>query len=169
MADEFPETDLDTPTEHDLDEAYGSRFLGVVDVGTKKIRTRILKVRMEELKDRDTGKTRKRPIIFFENIEKGLVLNVVNKNTLVEAFGKPPPGWLNATVGIFVDPNVMFGGQKKGGVRLRALLPPAAKPAAKPEPKPAPKPPAAAATSEWPEEKGDPGPDPSMVDFEPAE
>ena len=29
MADEFPETDLDTPTEHDIDEAYGSRFLGV--------------------------------------------------------------------------------------------------------------------------------------------
>ena len=45
MADEFPETDLDTPTEHDLDEAYGSRFLGVVDVGDKKIRTKISKVR----------------------------------------------------------------------------------------------------------------------------
>lgn len=167
MADEFAETDLETPTEHDLDEAYGSRFLGVVDVGNRKIRTRVSKVRMEEVKDRDTGKTRKRPIVFFENIEKPLVLNVVNKNTLVDALGKPPAGWLNATVGIYIDPNVMFGGQKKGGVRLRVLLPPAA--AAKPAPKPTPAKPPAATASEWPEEKGDPGPDPSMADFEPAE
>ena len=34
MADEFVEHDLDTPTERDLDEAYGSRFLGVADMGT---------------------------------------------------------------------------------------------------------------------------------------
>ena len=58
MGDEFPETDLDTPTEHDIDEAYGSRFLGVVDVGDKKIRTKI-RMRKEEVKDRDTGKSRK--------------------------------------------------------------------------------------------------------------
>ena len=70
MADEFPETDLDTPTEHDIDEAYGSRFLGSVDIGAKRIRTKILKVRMEPVKDRETGKTRKKPIVFLENIEK---------------------------------------------------------------------------------------------------
>jgi hypothetical protein len=172
MADEFPETDLDTPTEHDLDEAYGSRFLGLVDIGDRKIRTKISKVRMEEVKDRETGKTRKKPVVFFENIDKPLVLNVTNKETLVNAFGKKPAGWLNATVGIFVDPNVMFGGQKKGGVRLRALLPPAAaKPALKPEPTPPPAKPAPAKpeTPAWPEETGDPGSDPSMADFEPAE
>jgi hypothetical protein len=174
MADEFTETDLETPSAHDLDEAYGSRFLGVVDVGDKKIRTKILKVRMEEVKDRDTGKTRKRPIVFFENIDKGLVLNVVNKNTLVNAFGKAPAGWLSASVGIYVDPNVTFGGQKKGGVRLRALLPPAvgAKPAAKPEPKQGPTPAAAKPetpkpATPWPEEKGDPGFDPDLNDAVP--
>ena len=132
MGDEFTEHDPDTPTEHDLDEAYGSRFLGVVDVGDKKIRSKILRVRKEEVKDRDTGKLKKKIIVFFENIDKGLVLNVANKETLVKAFGKAPAGWLNATVGILVDPEVMFGKQKKGGVRLRGLLPPAtaAKPAA---------------------------------------
>ncbi len=167
MGDEFTEHDPDTPTEHDLDEAYGSRFLGVVDVGDKKIRTRILRVRKEEVKDRDTGKLKKKIIVFFENIDKGLVLNVANKETLVRAFGKAPAGWLNATVGILVDPDVMFGKQKKGGVRLRGLLPPA--PAATPTPKPAPtpatNPPAAAA---WPEAAGDPGPDLSAADFKPV-
>jgi hypothetical protein len=164
MSDDFPETDLDTPTERDLDEAYGSRYLGVVDVGDKKIRSKILRVRKEEVKDRDTGKLRKKILIFFESIDKALVLNVANKETLVNAFGKKPAGWLGATVGIYVDPNVIFAGQKKGGVRLRALLPPAA--TAKPAPAPAANP--AASTPAWPEEKGDPGPDLSQVDFGPA-
>jgi hypothetical protein len=161
---------LDTPTEHDIDEAYGSQFLGVVDVGDKKIRTKIVKVRMEEVKDRDTGKTRKRPVVFFDKIDKGLILNFTNKEALIAAFGKAPAGWLGGSVGILVDKNVMFGGQRKGGVRLRALLPPApAKPAAKPaKARPATKAPAATA-SEWPEEKGDPGADPGQADFEPAE
>jgi hypothetical protein len=169
MADEFPETDLDTPTEHDLDEAYGSQFLGVVDIGTKKIRTKIVKVRIQPIEDRKTGKPKKRAVVFFENVDKGLILIATNRETLNGALGKAPAGWLGATVGIKVDPNVMFGGKKTGGVRLHVLLPPAtAKPAATPAPKPATKPPAAAA-NEWPEEKGDPGADPSLADYEPAE
>ena len=96
-------------------------------------------------------------------------MNAVNRDTLVNAFGKKPAGWHNATIGIYVDPNVLFGGQKKSGVRLRALLPPAAaKPVEKPAPQPTTKP-SAAAASEWPEEKGDPGADPKLADFEPAE
>jgi hypothetical protein len=182
MADEFPETDLETPTEHDVDEAYGSRFLGVVDVGNKKIRTKILKARKEEVKDRDSGRMKKKILVFFENIDKPLVLNVTNKNVLTDALGRAPAGWYGASVGILVDPNVGFGGKKTGGVRLHVLLPPAAaaaaaaaKPAPKPEPtpppaKPAPKPAAAKSeTSAWSEEAGDPGPNPSMADFEPAE
>ena len=137
MGDEFPETDLDTPTERDLDEAFGSQFLGVVDVGEKKIRTKILKVRKQDVEDRKTGKPKKKIVVFFENIDKGLILNFTNREALVKAFGKNPAGWRNATVGILVDPNVMFGGEKKGGVRLRALLPPAAA-----KPAPATKPPA---------------------------
>jgi hypothetical protein len=168
MGDEFPETDLDTPTEDELDAAYGSKFLGVTDVGDKKIRTKISKVRMEDVKDRDTGKTRKRSIVYFENIDKPLVLNFTNKEILVNAFGKNPADWLNSAVGILVDPNVMFGGKRTGGVRLRALLPPAAaKPATRPAPQPTPTQPAAAA-NEWPEEQGDPGFDPDESDFRAA-
>ena len=157
MGDEqFTEHDLDTPTEADLDEAYGSRFLGVGDIGDKKIRTKILKVRKEDVKDRETGRMKKRFLAFFEGIDKPLVLNVTNKNVLVDALGKAPAGWLNASVGILVDPTVGFGNKKTGGVRLKVLLPPAVKAAAPKPPKPAP------AKSEWPEEKGDPGFDPDF-------
>ena len=142
----------------------------MVDIGDKKIRTKILRVRIEDVKDRDTGRMKKKLLVFFDGIDKRLVLNVTNKNILVDAFGKAPAGWINATVGILVDPNVGFAGKKTGGVRLRVLLPPAAavKPATKPA-QGATKAAAKATAAEWPEEAGDPGPDPSAADFEPAE
>lgn len=152
MSDEYLEPELDsTPTERDVDEAYGSRFLGVTDV-TKKIRTKILKVRKEDVKDRESGKLKKKIIVFFESIDKGLILNVTNKNILAAGLGKSPANWIGASVGIFVDPTVGFGGKQTGGVRLRVLLPPAA---AKPAPAAA-TPPAAA--------DGDPGFDPDFND-----
>ena len=123
------------------------------------------------MKDRDTGKTRKRPVVFFENDRQGSDPKLHQQETLVAALGKAPAGWLGASVGIFVDPNVMFGGQSKAEcVCARSFLLRRQKPAARsrPAPRPTTKPPAAAA-SEWPEEKGDPGADPGMADFEPAE
>ena len=83
----------------------------------------------------------KKTIVYFENIDKAVDLECHQQRDARSAFGKSPAGWHNATVGIFVDPNVRFGGKKTGGVRLRALLPPAAaKPVAKPAPKPTTKP-----------------------------
>ena len=161
MGDEFTEHDPATPTEHDLDETFGSQFLNVADVGDKKIRTKILRVRKEEVEDRKSGKLKPKIVVFFENLDKGLILNATNKDILIEAYGKKPAGWLRADIGIYVDPNVMFGGVKKGGVRLKSILPPA--PAAKAvpaTPTPAANPPAAATTA-WPEQTGDPGPSPA--------
>jgi hypothetical protein len=168
MADEFHKhgLDLETPSEADLDQAYGSRFLQASDIGDKKIRSKISRVRKEDMTDRETGKKKVRFVIFFESIDKGLILNATNKNMLVDALGKQPASWIGASVGIFVDPNVTYGNKRTGGLRLRVLTPPAGKPAAAPATKPLP----AAAATEQPE--GDPGFDEAMLnsepDFEPA-
>lgn len=53
MSDEFTETDLDTPTERDLDEAYGSKYLATGDIGDCKVGTKIAKVRKEEMRSND--------------------------------------------------------------------------------------------------------------------
>jgi len=137
MADEFLEQDTDTPTEQDLDAAYGSRFLGVDDVGTRKIRAKVKKVSTELLTGKD-GTKRKRFILFFETLDKGLVLITTNKDAIVDAVGKNPAKWIGVSVGIFVDPNVSFGGKRTGGIRLRVLPPSAASkaPVMPPEPPP---------------------------------
>jgi hypothetical protein len=164
MSDEFSEYDLDTPTEADLDLAYGSQYLGTVDLGDRKIRARIQKVRKAELTGQD-GRKRTKFLVYFDALDKALALNKTNKDTLVGALGKVPGKWTGASIGLFVDPNVMMGRKKVGGLRLRVLEPAktarAAKPAAA---KPAP-------ANEFPEEAGDPGfePDPNdSPDFDQA-
>jgi hypothetical protein len=160
MYQEF--NDHDTPSEADLDLCYGSKFLSATELGDKKIRTRILKVKKEPLRGQD-GKEKNKFILSFSNIDKSLVANATNIKTLVDALGKAPSGWLNADVGIFTEPTMMAGKPTRG-VRLRVLgKPPGAAPAPAPKP-PAPTPTATEAAP-WPDEPGDPGPTDDFVDF----
>lgn len=158
MGDEFLDQDTETPTEADLDSAYGSKYLATGDIGDRKVRVKIAKVRKDELRSND-GTKRTRFVIYLEGLDKPMVLNATNKNELVTVLGKKPVSWIGASIGIYVDPNVPFAGRITKGLRLRALGP-----AAVPKPAPTTKP---AATTAWPEEKGDPGP--SQADFGPAE
>jgi hypothetical protein len=156
--------DHDTPSEADLELCYGSKFLSAMELGDKKIRTRILKVKKEPLRGHD-GKEKLKFILSFSNLDKRLVANGTNIKTLVDALGKPPSGWLNAEVGLFTEATMMAG-KPTYGVRLRVLGKP---PGAAPAPVPAPKPPAPTPTAKdaapWPDEPGDPGPTDAFVDF----
>jgi hypothetical protein len=128
----FTDTDLETPTEADLDQAYGSRYLSTGDVGEKKIKTKIAKVRKEDLRGQE-GKTRTRFVLLFDSLDKALVLNATNKNEITNALGRVPAKWIGATVGLYVDDSVMFAGKRTKGLRLRVISPVTMpKPAAKP-------------------------------------
>ena len=155
-----------TPTAADLDSCYGSKFFSATDLGDRKIRTKIARVRMEELRQQD-GKTRKKFVLGFTSIDKEVVLNVTNKTTIVDALGKTPADWIGAEVGLLTEPTTMAGKPMRG-LRLRVLNKPlGGKPgdaalASAPKPAPTP-PPSAAEAAPWPDEPGDPGPD--TVDF----
>jgi hypothetical protein len=175
MTENFPDREYDpeTPTEQDLDQCYGSKYLAVTDVGKDKRRVKILKVRKEILKSND-GKERAKIILFFSGFDKPMVINATNKNVLVDGLGKDPGKWIGASVGVFVAPTT-FAGKPTKGLRLRVLehfqvqaqsQPTQSAPKPKPAPatRPAPKPslaPAAAAEP-WPVEPDDPGYDPNF-------
>jgi hypothetical protein len=151
MRDDFSDQDLETPTENDLDLAYGSKYLGTTDLGSRRVRARIEKVRKRELTDRE-GQKKMKFIFFFDTLDKPLVLNTTNMDEVIRALGRVPAKWVGAVVGVYVDPNVMFAGKKTGGVRLRVFEPAKAKSSSNMAPKPKPAP-----AGEWPEEPGDPG------------
>jgi len=149
---EFSE-DISTPTEGDLETCYGSKYLSAADLGDRKIKAKIARIRKEDLRQ-DNGAVRGKFVIFFEGIDKGLILNQTNKNALVDALGKNPASWIGATVGLLAE-SVQFGGKTVRGLRVRVLHKPVTASAHPPAPKPTP----AGGGEPWPVEDGDPGPD----------
>jgi hypothetical protein len=111
--------DDDTPTEADLDACYGSKYLSATEVGDRKIRTRIARVRKQALPQQGGG-TKTKFILSFTTIDKELVLNVTNTNVLVDALGRNPADWISAEVGLFTEPTNMAGKPTRG-LRLRVL------------------------------------------------
>jgi hypothetical protein len=158
--------DHDTPTEDDLNTCYGSKYLSAADLGDKKARTRIAKIRKEMMRQQD-GKEKSKFVVYFTTINKPLVLNGTNKDALVEALGRKPADWLGAEVGLYTAPT-QFTGKPTKGVRLRVLSAskPEPKPAAAPKPAPEPAATAAAVEAEMPwEDPEDPGHTGEEVDF----
>jgi hypothetical protein len=148
--------DFDTPTEADIDACYGSKYLSATEVGNRKIRTKIARVRKEALQQQG-GTTKPKFILAFTTLDKEMVLNSTNINTLIDALGKSPSGWKDAEVGIYTEPT-MFGGKPTQGLRLRVLNKPSTMPTPKPSPQPVPKRGATEKTP-WPDQPDDPGPD----------
>lgn len=146
--------DLNTPTEADLDACYGSKYLSATEVGDRKIKTRIAKVRKEALQQQG-GTTRNKFVLAFASLDKEMVLNATNKTNLVDALGRTPADWIGAEVGIYTDLTT-FGGKPTKGLRLRVLNKPVtrSKAASKPVFKPA-----ASEETPWSDEPGNPGPD----------
>ena len=121
MSDDFND-DLETPSEADLDNCYGSKYLGAVDIGDKKIRTRIGKVRKEAMPQRDGKKERDKFVLYLTTIDKPMVLNTTNKNALVDKLGRVPANWVGADIGLYTE-NTQYGGKPTKGLRLRVLGP----------------------------------------------
>jgi hypothetical protein len=147
----------ETPTEADIDACYGSKYLSATEVGNQRIRTEIARVRKEALQQQGGG-TKTKFILAFTTLDKEMVLNSTNINTLVDALGKDPSGWKRAGVGIYTEPT-KYGGKPTLGLRLRVLNKPAATPVPKPVPSQRPPKPAAADEAPWLDQPDDPGPD----------
>ena len=61
-------------------------------------------------------------ILHFREMERGLVLNKTNWYDIEEAYGDSDD-WPDKPIKLYFDPNVMFGGKKRGGLRVRLPTP----------------------------------------------
>lgn len=62
-------------------------------------------------------------ILYFAGKDKGLVLNVTNTRTLIDALGDESDDWIGATVELFTI-DVDFQGRLTKGLRLRVVSAP---------------------------------------------
>jgi hypothetical protein len=97
-----------------------AKFFSSSDLHGKTPQYTIGKTDKVELKGKD-GTSKKRYLIYFDGVEKPLVLNKTNATRLAAAFGKNRSGWVGKTVELYSEPTNL--GE---GVRIRPLKPTAA-------------------------------------------
>ena len=59
--------------------------------------------------------------IKFNEFAKPMVLNVTNLKRLAKALGDDTDGWIGNQVQLYVDPDIEFGGNVVGGLRIRPM------------------------------------------------
>ena len=82
----------------EFDDLYGSKYFRAADLKGGRLRVKIGKVEVDELREK-TGGTKRKLIAFCDGQEKAVVLNKTNAVTLATAFGKQYANW----VGHFVE------------------------------------------------------------------
>jgi hypothetical protein len=92
-----------------------SRFLSAADLAQeKKLRIRAVTV---EIVRGNSGQEQK-PVVWFTNHKKGLVLNVTNNRTLRAALGDDMEKWKDAIIIVFPT-HTDFAGKTVGALRVR--------------------------------------------------
>jgi hypothetical protein len=59
----------------------------------------------------------------FRELEKSMVLNATNIKRMAKALGDDTDEWVDKQVVVYVDPDIEFGGNVVGGLRIKANMP----------------------------------------------
>ncbi len=99
-----------------VSELFPSRFLKAPDLKGRTVKVKIKKVVVEEIgQDKD-----EKPVIYFEGVERGLVMNKTNGVSIAEIHGDPIDGWTGKEIEIF-SMMVPYQGQNVAAIRVRAV------------------------------------------------
>ncbi len=79
----------------DINALYPSKYLKAADIKGKKIEVVIDSVSVEKMGD-DT-----KPVVYFANKEKGVVLNKTNSMTIASSYGTDTDDWIGKTVHLY--------------------------------------------------------------------
>ncbi len=99
-----------------IDDFFGD-YLKTEDIKEEK-GVVVKEVKIESI-GRDAN-AKEKIVVYFEGLEKGLAMNKVNSEALADITGsREIEKWAGIKCVLYVDPNVQFGGQRVGGIRIK--------------------------------------------------
>jgi len=105
-----------------VNDMIPSKFLKKEDVGNGKLVT--VKAIEQENVAMDNQPADMKYTLVFNELKKPLVLNSTNIQLAASIFAsQDTDDWMGKPLVLYVDPNVSFGGQVVGGIRVRAPKP----------------------------------------------
>ena len=93
-----------------------SRFLKKEDLDGPTIVT-IRGFKQVEIEN-DNGGSDSEVVVFFEEMEKPMVINITNRDRLIDIFGDDSNAAKGKQITIWNDPDVSFGTKRTGGLRI---------------------------------------------------
>lgn len=99
-----------------ISEAFPSKYLKADDLGGREVTITIDKV--ERVDVGTEAEPQVKPVLYFRDHKKGLVMNVTNATTMRDAYGDETDGWRGKEVILYATP-VDFKGQRVPGLRVR--------------------------------------------------
>ena len=100
--------------------AFPSKYLSAADINGVEPTYHISAVVMEQV-GRDANEPQK-PVLYFADCDKGMVLNVTNNNTIMDMYGHDSDAWLGKPITIFAT-HVDFGGKMVPAIRVKPTTP----------------------------------------------
>ena len=110
----------------DMKKAFSGQYLGQVDLTTQDGTKRPVILEMTGVRRDMVGDTEEFILGLRDNrgqLEKckPLILNKTNSDTICDIYGNDSTSWIGKDIEVYIDPNVMFGGKKTGGLRVRKV------------------------------------------------
>lgn len=113
---------MGTKFEGDAELLHPSKYVRAADLlGKDAVLTISHVMRDEELQMRN-GTKEKKPIVYFSETEKGLVLNKTNKASIVALHGRVVKGWTGKQIAVYPTQG-SFGGKTVDCIRIRDRVP----------------------------------------------
>jgi hypothetical protein len=113
-------------------DAFPSQYLSSADIAGREVRVIIEHIAQETVGMDDDQ--RQKPVMYFKNGTKGLVLNATNWDTLAGSYGEESDDWIGKPVTLHVE-RVLYKGKATQGIRMK--IPPTSTVQAATKPAPA--------------------------------
>lgn len=104
-----------------IDKAFPSKYLKASDFDDVDMPCTIKHVRMEQVGQ--GGDEVPKAVIYFQEMEKGMICNTTNKNIIVKLYGKETNDWTGQKVVLWVNHDVQFKGEIVSAIRVRSRAP----------------------------------------------
>jgi len=102
-----------------VSDAFPSNYLKAADLQNRTVKLKMGKVIFEEIgQEKD-----KKPVLYFADVKKGLVLNKTNATTIGAVHSQEFEGWTGKEIELF-EQMVPFQGQNVAAIRVRASAEP---------------------------------------------
>ncbi len=114
-----------------ISEAFPSNYLKPADLNGEPCPLTIRTCAMEELGQGNDKESK--PVLYFDGVQKGLVLNKTNATNIAKVYGDDTGNWTGKDIQVFPT-TTEFKGETVDAIRVRVV--PEAQPEKQPEPQP---------------------------------